>query len=280
MSDFKLKIFYYDEYDNFGDSLNAWLWPRIFAGLEFPKDFILVGIGTILDGRIPAQGKKIIFGSGYRPSTKKAQVDDSWEFSFVRGPKSAAQFGGAPWITDSAYCLRLLDLPEVPKRYKLSYIAHYMSQLGNMSLRNVVESHGIHFIDPQDPIEKVLDEIRMSEAILCEAMHGAIVADAYRVPWRRVKYRAHLHEKSAVSNFKWLDWAEAMEVTPETTTIFPAWNGKGFLTRLANPFRIADANRKFHNAHKLHYQLSRDDILNQRLEQLSNAVASLKSRAL
>lgn len=271
-----MKLFYYDAYENFGDGLNAWLWPRIFAGVKFPDDLLLVGIGTILDARIPQHSRKIIFGSGFRPSAPPAKVDDSWDFSFVRGPRSAAKFGGVRWIADPAYCLRLLDLPDVPKRYKLSFIPHNLSQLGGLSLQNMVEKHGIHFIDPQQPVETILNEIRMSEAILCEAMHGAIVADAYRIPWRRVKYRAHLHEKPEVSDFKWADWAEALDVTPEATTIFPAWTEGSFPKRLVHRLRIADANRKFRNAHKLRYQLSGDAILNQRIAQLQEAVEALK----
>jgi succinoglycan biosynthesis protein ExoV len=271
-----LKIFYFNEVENFGDSLNRWLWPRIFSDIKFPSDVTFVGIGTILDGRIPADGRKVIFGSGYRPSKNVARVDENWDFRFVRGPKSAAKFSGVPWITDSAYCLRLLDLPPVAKRYKISYVAHYMSQMGGLSLQPLLESLGIHFIDPQQPVETVLEEIRASEAVLCEAMHGAIVADAFRIPWHRVKYRAHIHEKSNVSQFKWEDWAQSMELSSESTTLLPAWKNANPLSGLLNRLKVADSHRKLRKACGLPFQMSRDDILNQRLDQLAEAVKTLK----
>lgn len=66
-----MKIFYYKSRNgNFGDDLNNWLWPQLIPNLqEINHADWLIGIGTILDGRIDSlEGKKIIAGAGYRPS--------------------------------------------------------------------------------------------------------------------------------------------------------------------------------------------------------------------
>ena len=61
-----MKLFYYkDPGGNFGDDLNAWLWPRLIPELlDDRDDTLFVGIGSILDRRIPQEPRKIVFGTG------------------------------------------------------------------------------------------------------------------------------------------------------------------------------------------------------------------------
>ena len=73
---------------------------------------------------------------------------------------------------------------------------------------------------PTQPVEKVIEEINQSENILAAAMHGAILADIYRVPWMRVKFSKHGYESALTSELKWNDWLRSVEVEDPPTHSF------------------------------------------------------------
>jgi succinoglycan biosynthesis protein ExoV len=276
-----MQIFYYSDSPNFGDSLNTWLWPKIFGTFELPENHILIGIGSILDSRInnciPPDAKKIIFGSGFRPSKIAPIIDDSWDIQFLRGPLSSTNLANAKWIADGAYALGLLNLPPLKKKHKLSYIPHFMSQSNDKPLFEAMRSCGIHYIDPTQEVEDVMNDIRMSERILCEAMHGAIVADIFRVPWMRVRHRAHLHEGDDVSDFKWNDWAAALNLSLPTLTLNPNWEGPGVLGRIKHKIRNIQTIGKLNNILNKDFALSDEQTLRARTLEIAEAVQRIKN---
>jgi succinoglycan biosynthesis protein ExoV len=56
-------------------------------------------------------------------------------------------------------------------------------------------------------------DICRSDRLITEAMHGAIVADALRVPWTAVSIGPCFNQE------KWLDWGLSVGVTPEVVPI-------------------------------------------------------------
>lgn len=66
---------------------------------------------------------------------------------------------------------------------------------------------GLNYIDPCGEAKAVIRQILQSEVIIAESMHGAIIADALRVPWVAVSTSV------AINNFKWNDWASTLGVT-------------------------------------------------------------------
>ena len=81
---------------------------------------------------------------------------------------------------------------------------HY--ELAGKGWENVCKELGFGYIDPRWTVEEVLSAISQTEVLLCEAMHGAIVADALRVPWIPVV------TNSTILSFKWQDWCSSIGV--------------------------------------------------------------------
>ena len=199
-------IYFKSDIGNFGDDLNVWLWEQLlgdFKNYQNAVDF--VGIGSIFDQRIKSPNKKIIFGSGVRDFNLDVNTFNDLDIRFVRGPISGKITNGSPYITDSAYALRLLPKAEVKKRYKKSFIP-YFRHVNHFNWSLFEKVTGIHVISPILPVEHVIEEIQASEQIMTAAMHGAILADIYRVPWMRVKFTAHGSENGLTSELKWNDW--------------------------------------------------------------------------
>jgi succinoglycan biosynthesis protein ExoV len=201
-------FFFRGEKPNFGDELNTWMWPKLIEGVWDKNDnSMFIGIGSVIYNNFPADKKKIIFGAGYGGYTPLPILDDSWKFYFVRGKLTTKALGidEKLGIGDSAILLRSLVKQKVAKRYKVSFIPHWKSTFeGNWAL--ACELASINYIDPCQPVEKVTDSILASELIITEAMHGAIVSDALRVPWVPIQPLGSIHE------MKWFDWASALNI--------------------------------------------------------------------
>jgi succinoglycan biosynthesis protein ExoV len=193
------------EEGNFGDELNPWLWSRLAPEVcDERASALFVGIGTILGHRIPAEPLKMVFGAGCG-YTRPPVIDGRWKFFAVRGPLTAARLGLDPStaVTDSAVLVRSTHLPAPKKRYAVSFMPHHKS-LAHADWAALCARASLHFLDPRHPVERVLDEILASDLLLAEAMHGAVVADALRVPWIPVRMY------SQVLEFKWRDWTQSI----------------------------------------------------------------------
>ena len=83
--------------------------------------------------------------------------------------------------------------------------------------KKVCQNAGIAYIDPRWPVEQVLEAIGASGTLLCEAMHGAIVADTLRVPWIPVSSGAR------VLAFKWQDWCDSVGIAYQPQTTCSLW---------------------------------------------------------
>ncbi len=83
-------IYYKDAKGNFGDDLNAWLWPQFFGPHDPSSPHAFVGIGSILAHDSPLfrslnGRRKIVFGTGVRPGYKSFSFDGDWDVRFLRG---------------------------------------------------------------------------------------------------------------------------------------------------------------------------------------------------
>jgi succinoglycan biosynthesis protein ExoV len=194
---------------NFGDELGAAIFPRLLPGcLNDDDSTLLLGIGSILFDNHPPDARKIVLGAGFGGYTKPPRIDSRWEFLGVRGPLTCRALGLPAHLAigDPAVLLRTQQgsLPAA-RRFPVSFMPHWQS-LGRGAWRRAAALAGIHLIDPTAPVPNVLAEIEASALVLAEAMHGAIVADALRVPWVALRPLDPIHR------FKWHDWARSLDL--------------------------------------------------------------------
>lgn len=193
---------------NFGDEINKDLWEYYFPDF-FDYNFkdVFFGIGTILRAanKFYPKSKIIIFGSGSHCSNYL--LNNKTEIYFVRGPLTADSLGIAQSyaITDPALLIdKVFPVTNPVKKFKFGYIPHFSVE--NKEYVKAVKAAGIHFITPNQCPKNVIDQINSCEVIITEAMHGAIVSDAYNIPWIPVfSYKSFNH-------FKWMDWAKSLKL--------------------------------------------------------------------
>jgi succinoglycan biosynthesis protein ExoV len=207
-------------YPNFGDDLNTWMWPRLLPGF-FDDDMrtLFIGIGSTIGDHYDKAAKKVIFGAGYVP--QYCRMPDvhggDWDIYFVRGPRTAQLLNISPDLSlgDSAILLRTLVDSRKRTAEVISFIPHWESfEHGNW--QQVCRLAGFNLIDPRRPVEEVITELLRSRLVVAEAMHGAIVADAMRIPWIPLLPITDMHR------MKWFDWAEALGMTLEPHRLWPS----------------------------------------------------------
>jgi succinoglycan biosynthesis protein ExoV len=203
-----MKLHYYADAPNFGDALNPWLWPQLLGPrLDHDATQLFLGIGTILKADLPdTQGYYVLgAGAGYGEAPT---VDDRWKIYAVRGPRTARALGLPAELaaTDGAALLRTVPLPAPQPGPALGYMPHFRA-MPHVPWRGLCDRLGLRYIDPLAPVPVVLAAIRGCDCLITEAMHGAIVADACRVPWVPVATGSH------VLDFKWTDWMESLELS-------------------------------------------------------------------
>lgn len=211
-----MKLFYYkrpDGIENFGDSLNPWLWQKfIERELDLDETIAFVGIGTILNRALPrrvaSSSQIVIFSSGVGYDFGHIPaIDSNWHIYCVRGALSAKCIGAPDnlGIADGAILLKRVFKCSEEKDYRFSFIPHVHHAIVDENfLTEFCQLAGINYIDPRWATETVLDAIGKTEILLAEAMHGAIAAEALRVPW------IPIHTSSEILTFKWVDWCYSL----------------------------------------------------------------------
>lgn len=227
-------IYFQDPEGNFGDELNRWLWPRLFDGAvtgfghhgietreeNQTESLLFYGIGTILDDRIPVEPRKIIFGSGFGYGDPLSNLKNC-EIIFVRGSKTAKAIGVAAEkaLTDPAVLLRhFFPVVSTEERvHDVSFMPHHSTTAGNF-WESACKDSGINYISPMGfDVEAVVKQISSSRLVIAEAMHAAIVADAFRVPWIPVT------SVPETNPFKWQDWCESLDLKYQPNQITPIY---------------------------------------------------------
>ncbi len=209
-----MKLHYFrSKHGNFGDDLNGWLWPELLPDVwdDGADGITFVGVGTILNNLVPDSRLKLVLGSGVGYAPLPPGLDDgSWNILAVRGPLSAraANLPADTAITDGAILLSVL--PGLVKRQEersggIVFVPHVSSAEAG-GWEDICDRLGITYVDPRWDFHKVFAMIGNARLVLADAMHGAIVADTFRVPF------VPLVSSREISSFKWMDWTLSMEM--------------------------------------------------------------------
>ena len=228
---------------NFGDELNTLLWPHLLPGFfDDEPSARFLGIGSVLDRRHPADRLKIVAGSGYGGYEPPPELDHTWRILWVRGPHTARRIGlpARLGLGDPAALLPLVcsgsarrapahprmqaphDVagpPAEAERAKapapIGFMPHFESAARG-AWHAAASLAGIGFIDPRGDPAAIVEAIGACRILVAEAMHGAIVADALRVPWIAIRPLAPIHRA------KWHDWADTLGLRLAFRTLPPS----------------------------------------------------------
>ena len=205
-----MKVFIYDAVPNFGDMLNKYIWTPYLGDFIGADDKILMfGIGTVLGEDTEGADTVLVCGSGCGYSRNIGSIDtEKFKIFFVRG-KNTERLLNLPegtGITDPGI-LTPECFPPSEKHGNIVYVPHWESASSPL-WRIACKRAGIQYVDPLAPIEEVMAAISGADLVIAEAMHAAITADAYRVPWVPVATSARINK------FKWSDWAGTLNMEP------------------------------------------------------------------
>lgn len=214
-----MRLLYCAGLANFGDCLNPYLWDRLLPGMldEDPR-VLLLGIGTVLSDRLPRRPLKLVLGSGVGYG-RPPRLDPNWHLLCVRGPLTAAALraDAATAVTDPGLLVRLFATPEATAARRPAFMPHYLSAR-YADWRTVAQAAGLDYIDPAAPVEEVIAALGRASLVVTEALHGAVVADALRVPWVAVQGYRH------ICRFKWMDWCASLDLAYRPLPLQPLWD--------------------------------------------------------
>ena len=205
---------------NFGDDLNADIWPALAPSLFEDDDpaHAFVGIGTIIGMPAIRSPRIEVFSTGAGNDPVSNWATRTITYHCVRGPVTARLCGleADRVITDGALLTPLV--PGFPARASggggTVVIPHFQTAACGDWAR-ACRLAGMHYLDPRRPTREVVAMIAGADRVLTESLHGAILADAYGVGWSVF---------AASRNFdptKWIDWCASLGLTFEMTMVPP-----------------------------------------------------------
>lgn len=204
----------YHESNNVGDFINEIIFDEI-RSLPVPESHIALGIGTILGLKTPLEKTTYhVFGSGLSSDqidtygTFDSSKIHQYVFHGVRGPltANAIDSDSPPKISgDFAYLLTTKIQPtRTESAQNIGFVPHKDSLQFYGFWEQLLQNANIKLISPLLPPQEFIDGLSGCSKVMCEAMHGAILCDAYGIPWLPV------FTYPGISHSKWNDWLGSM----------------------------------------------------------------------
>ncbi|MEM6974031.1 MAG: polysaccharide pyruvyl transferase family protein [Pseudomonadota bacterium] len=208
---------------NFGDDINLWLWDRLMPGWQdWRAEGVLVGVGSLLNtDLLPRADRYLVIGAGHGYGTPPRPADHAahWDVRAVRGPITAELMGLDPSlgvIDPAAMTARLEDFASPLRTGGTLFVPHCHSDIDpDYDWPAATAEAGLRYQSPRATPHEVIRTIAGADLVVTESMHGAIIADAFRVPWVPVSLNDRF------STVKWRDWMASLEIEPPTIIPLP-----------------------------------------------------------
>lgn len=199
--------------NNFGDKLSPYIIKTLtnqeINYVKKPTGKTLVAVGSVM--HFFAKNKNTTnchaWGPGFIKPTKEATRVQTAQVHALRGPHTAnilrEQNIECPEIYgDPAILLPLLYKPMSLPICDIGVVPHLVEKEAP-ALKKLKDLHKLKVIYVTDPIESVIDQICSCKAILSSSLHGLVVADAFNIPCRHIKFTPN----SVIGNdFKFADY--------------------------------------------------------------------------
>ncbi len=204
---------------NFGDDLNADLWPALAPGL-FDEDASVrfAGIGTIIGMDCDPSAKLHVFSSGVGNDPVERWLDRDVTYWCVRGPLSCRVLNLPPTValTDGAILTPFASgFPRAASGGKAVLIIPHFQSMQDPGWDTVAEQTGFELLDPRADAQSVIAKIASARLVLTESLHGAILADTYGIPWSVFATSRNF------GSTKFLDWCLSLELDFSLTYVPP-----------------------------------------------------------
>ncbi|MBN9236822.1 MULTISPECIES: polysaccharide pyruvyl transferase family protein [Phyllobacteriaceae] len=228
-----MQLGYYRDLPNFGDVLSPLLARCVFGDIfDDDRSSRVLFIGTVIGRSAPQDAHEIIIGAG--AGYKRGRYDTENRTVFcVRGPLTCKLLG-----IDRSHAG--IDPAILASRHFThsraggpAFMPHHHSHTtAGEILAGLCGALGITYISPLSDAEATLSRIAGASCLITEALHGAVVAESYDVPWVPVIFSSKVLEK------KWRDFTATIgtDYRPVDISTNIAFDGD---VRLANVLKHA-----------------------------------------
>ncbi|WP_265501156.1 polysaccharide pyruvyl transferase family protein [Paracoccus beibuensis] len=193
--------------------MNLWFWDHFLSGWrDHYPDRTLFGIGSILGTRVlQAYDRVLVCGSGSGYSSLGPVDPDRVRISWVRGPLTARLLGldDSIAISDPASLLTVMpEFAQLPRGGNGTiFIPHRSTAQLQINWGRIGQMCNLQVVLPNQDAKEVIRKIIGADLVVTESMHGAIMADAFRIPWVPIKI------SNQFNDHKWNDWAMGLGLT-------------------------------------------------------------------
>lgn len=208
----------FHEGKNVGDAINPVIFKR-FLGCEpsgADDGVNLLGIGSVIGLKAGLSGRKVVFSSGWADDAEcyglLPKLGGDWDIRCVRGPLTAEALGlsESVAVVDGAYLIeKIWRRSALSVLGRVGFIPHHRS-LDFYDWAGICDEAGVEFLDVRLEPKLFMERLWRCERVVTEAMHGAIFADAYGIPWLAIRLYGHINE------FKWRDWWASVGIAPKS----------------------------------------------------------------
>jgi pyruvyltransferase len=189
--------------NNFGDEIVPFILSKMGLTHEWaaPAEAELVITGSVLE-QLPDYWSGTVCGAGKFNEKSRINLSDARVFA-LRGKLTEAGVLGLghqkPVLGDPGL-LAPLFVRQPSAKYDLGVVPHWTDH----TLRERYK-YG-HYIDPRQPVERVIEQIAACKRVVSSSLHGLIVADAYGIPRQAEMPTLKWQAEKEGSDFKWRDY--------------------------------------------------------------------------